>query len=51
MLRRSYISCAHQDPETPKKLIQNYVWVSPEDILVSTAVGAGALGAVDPGMA
>ena len=30
--------CAHQDPETPQKLRQNYVWVSPEEVWVSSGL-------------
>ena len=30
------IPCAHQDPETPQRLRQNCVWVSPEEVLVNS---------------
>ena len=37
----SNIPCVHQDPETPQKLRQNCVWVSPEDVLVSSGLLQG----------
>ena len=45
--------CAHQDPETPQRLSQNCVWVSPAKVQVSSGLlqGEGALGAADLGMA
>ena len=30
--------CAHQDPETPQRLRQNYVWVSPVEVWVSSGL-------------
>ena len=33
--------CAHQDLETPQRLRQNYVWVSPADIQVSSGLPQG----------
>ena len=42
----SSITCAHQDPETPQRLRQNCVWVSPEEVWVSSGLlwGQGFLG-------
>ena len=33
--------CAHQDPETPQRLRQNCVWVSPEEVQVSSGLLRG----------
>ena len=33
--------CAHQDPETPQRLRQNCVWVSPVEVQVSSGPPAG----------
>ena len=42
--------CVHKDPETPQKLRQNCVWVSPGGTGQQWSVaGAGALGAADLG--
>ena len=30
--------CVHQDPETPRRLRQNYVWVSPMEVWVSSGM-------------
>ena len=30
--------CVHQDPETPQRLRQNCVWVSPEEVQVSSGL-------------
>ena len=30
--------CAHQDPETPQRLSQNYIWVSPVEVQVSSGL-------------
>ena len=40
-LEGSNIPCAHQDPETPQRLIQNCVWVSPEEVQVSSGLPRG----------
>ena len=34
----SNIPCVHQDPETPQRLRQNYVWVSFEEAQVSSGL-------------
>ena len=36
--------CAHQDPETPQRLRQNCVGVSPEEVRVSRGLDAADLG-------
>ena len=33
--------CAHQDPETPQRLRQNHVWVSPEEVRVNSGLQQG----------
>ena len=33
--------CVHQDPETPQRLSQNCVWVSPEEVRVSSGLLQG----------
>ena len=37
----SNISCVHQDAETPQRLRQNCVWVSHEEIWVSSGLLQG----------
>ena len=37
----SNIPCAHQDPETPQRLSQNSVWVSPVRVWVSSGLPQG----------
>ena len=37
----SNIPCVHQDPETPQRLRQNCVWVSPEVAQVSSGLLRG----------
>ena len=37
----SNIPCVHQDPETPQRLRQNCVWVSPEEVQVSSCLLQG----------
>ena len=37
----SNIPCAHQDPKSPQRLIQNCVWVSPEEVRVSSGLLKG----------
>ena len=37
----SNIPCAQQDPETPQRLRQNCVWVSPEEVQVSSGLLRG----------
>ena len=34
----SNILCVHQDPETPQRLRQNYFWVSPKEVWVSSGL-------------
>ena len=33
--------CVHQDPETPQRLSQNWVWVSPAEVWVSSGLLQG----------
>ena len=33
--------CVHQDPESPQRLRQNCVWVSPEEVWVSSGLLQG----------
>ena len=33
--------CVHQDPETPQRLSQNCVWVSPVEVRVSSGLPQG----------
>ena len=52
--QRAETNLVHQDPETPQKLSQNCVRVSPEKAQISSglsAAGAEALGAADLYMA
>ena len=37
----SNMPCVHQDTETPQRLRQNCVWVSPEEIRVSSELLQG----------
>ena len=34
-------TCVHQDPETPQRLSQNCVWVSPAEVRVSSGLPQG----------
>ena len=36
-----YTPCVHQDPETRQRLSQNCVWVSPEEVQVSSGLPHG----------
>ena len=40
-LEGSNISCAQQDPETSQRVRQNCVWVSPEEVRVSSGLLRG----------
>ena len=37
----SSIPCVHQDPDTPQRLRQNCIWVSPEEVRVSSGLLQG----------